>query len=308
MSPATWGDGFGDGGWGGPVEPFELLTAEAVRENVIRLSFNAGVYASGLEDYWDALQVNPRLFARYAIAVVTGTTGLDGRGVRPVGIVEAYAPGVSDGLETSELGRCVDLVLDRPMSPYPAKYSLTADYLMDLSLTSRLSTGGVEGPVTVIVDGLFKEVQPVSLDAPAKNRDIHNPQTREALFDPIPDPDNPLNLGTMVYDETGDYGFDEGITAYKKRILRRLITRKDGFVHLPGYGVGVLQYGKKLALASTRMQLVADAEVQIRREPETAAVKVNLVPTTTPGYHRLEIRARMKSGAAVPLSFPVRVL
>jgi len=278
--------------------PIALLAVEAVRENVVRLTFDARVYLSGLQDEPDASVVAPDAgTVRYIVSVVNdGAVGLDGRLARPV--APLYAELAKD---VEPEGFDIDVVLDRPMSPYPCRYSIAVARVWDESLTAP------NGPAIFDFDGLFKEVTPALFDPIAKNRDIANPQTKRALSRTV-SADDPLGLATTTYDDSGDVAFDEGLLGYQKLILRCLFTRKGGFLHLPNFGVGVPQLGKKLSTPSTRAQTIAEAESQIAKLPPTAAVNVSFTQPNPrePGLWRMNIRARTKTGLVADFGVPVR--
>jgi hypothetical protein len=109
------------------------------------------------------------------------------------------------------------------------------------------------------------------------SRDIANPATYAAQLDPLPQAGDPLALGIIPIGSDGDYAFDDGITQVKKRIFRRLLTRKGAFPALPDYGIGVPSYGKKLGSAGVRQMLAAETERQLKLEPDILAVKVHVL-------------------------------
>ena len=182
---SAWGIGGGGGGGGGAV----LFASIPISENVIRLEFDQPIYFSGLGDQFDGA-----LPDHYSISEVAGTVGLDGNPVRPVAVLYAALAPVTEGF-----GNFVDITLDRPLTPYPSAYTLTVSGLQTQAF-GPVSSGLVQ-PVT----GLYRNVEPVALDTAVPSKDFANPQTQSAMLDPLPDAYNPLNLGTVVVDETGDY-------------------------------------------------------------------------------------------------------
>jgi hypothetical protein len=106
----------------------------------------------------------------------------------------------------------------------------------------------------------------------------------------------------------GDLGNDEGLESYRKRVIRRCMTRKGAFSHLPQYGIGVPAQVKKLAQPGVREALAAEAELQIGQEPETQQVSCSFErDATLAGLWWLIIRARTKAGAAGSVKVPYLV-
>jgi hypothetical protein len=292
---SSWGSGtWGSSAWGSGdtaiSSTFRLIAGVAIGENRIRLEFTSEPYYSGLFDLYDASDAR-----RFEIRAIKTTIGADGASARDVTVAQ-----VSRVLgESTKL----DLTLDRSMTPYPAQYTIIA-------------TGVAAKPgVFVLIDSNFttitlfanyRELNRPVIDLGAKNRDFAMPQTRSAMFDPLPDPNNALNLGTYVIDDTGDYAFDEGIVSFKKRVLRRCFSRPLSFAHMPDYGVGVQTFGKRLQTLATQSDLVSAIEEQISREPEVSQVKAALIPRANkPGLFYIRILARLKSGKGLRFDVPL---
>lgn len=300
MSNITSGSpGWGVGGWG--QEPWggststalQLVSALAVRENVVRLTFSHGVYFSRILDSGDASSL-----ARYTITPTHGTIGMDGTAARPVNIITADI--ASDVV--GEYAQAIDLTLDRPMTPYPATYTVAVNglYSSDQSVSLDITAASIE------FYAVFASTVVPSVDFSVNRRDIANPQSLSGARASLPNPTDPLNLGTIVVDDRGDYAFDEGIESFKKRMYRRLVTVPGGFIHLgETYGVGVLQHGKKLGHASLKAQIAAQAELQIGKEPEVAACKVRIdTDFNRPGLTVFTILVKLRSGQASKFSVP----
>ena len=287
-----WG-GFG---WGTTVAPIlgvlDVADVLVVRENLLRTVFTAPVMFTGLGDPTDSESM-----VHYSIASVAGTIGWDDVPVRTVTAVLARRSLVTD-VGAALDGYCVDITLDRPMSPYPAQYALTI-------LNVYIATGGVVTPPrTVTLSALYRMLQPPAEDQVVRSTDIAQPQGKLDFSDPIGAPDVTL-LGSFAVDDTGDYATDDGDTSLRKRILRRLITRKDAFAHLPGYGIGVLDEAKRLNTAATRGRLSAEAERQIGQEPEVQKCVVSFYsPPDVPGLTRMRILVKTQRGTAVKLDVP----
>lgn len=286
MSGLAWGDGpWGGMAWGGGSSGVLTLDAAlAIRENVIRLDFGTTVFFSGLLDVSDAS--NPE---KYVVLPVAGTVGLDGDPVRGVSVVRVDLPG-PDEIPPNDVGRFVDLVLDRPMSPYPCRYDAVANDIFSADLLQNLSSG------TQRLDAVFKLLAPPVVEVPRPVRDLANPQFAADAGGLAQDASG---LGTFRVGSDGDYAFDEGDASLRKRIIRRLVSVAGRFAHLPGYGVGIPSYGKKLILAGTLGKIVTEAEKQIALEPEVARVRVRAQQDpNNPGLVRFRVLVRTRTGDA----------
>jgi hypothetical protein len=270
----------------------DLLEVLAIRENVIRVRLNVSPKFTMLGDPNDASDAR-----RYTVVPVVGSTGRDAEPTRPVTVIAVE--------QVNDEGTILDLILDRPMSPEPGEYDVTL---------SGLVTAVGEIPMldtTRRYTALFKGLVPLIPEFIINNRDIANPQTRSGIFDPLPVVENQeldALLGTFREDSQGDIAFDEGLAGYRKRVMRRLTTRKGKFAHLPNYGVSMMTSIKQLARAGIREFMAEEAESQIRQEPETVDVSVALVVEAAhPDITRYRIRARTNIGQLpdfnVPLSF-----
>lgn len=300
--PPGWGNqSWGGYGWGGPTTTgLQLVSALAIAENVVQLQFNLSVYFSGLGDVPDGSNAS-----LYTVAPVAGTVGYDGAPARTVRAVMAALALPGKTLPAGSLeGTCVDVTFDRPMTPYPSQYTIVATGLYSADLSQALDPAANSEQFY----GVFKGLVPASVELPTPTRDFANPQSLSAALDPLPVPLNPNVLGVFSIDDSGDYAFDSGMTAFKKRIYRRLITNPGAFLHLgAGYGVGVPSYGKQLARAATVQALAGKAEDQIGQEPETNAVKVLVaIEPNAPGLVRFNIYVRTRGGQSAKYTAPFR--
>jgi len=286
-----WGAGQWGAGSGGPGDTFALVSALAIRENVVRLTFTEAPLFDTLLTANDAH--NPE---RYDIVPVAGTFGSDELPTRPVRAVFADVAAIA-----GSLGTIIDVTVDRPFSPYPGEYRISVNQLESVS-------GALLDPThsSTTFLGVYRPMRVQSLTATVPSRDMANPQTYSGLVNAaVSNPDGASQLGTFPIDPTGDYAFDDGLTQVKKRIIRRLVTRKGSFPSLPDYGVGVPSYGKQLGSAAVRQRIAADAQTQIAAEPEVADVSVNAITdATNPNITLLRIRVRL-NGAAGSTQFDV---
>lgn len=288
-----YGSGFwGDNPWGDDqpegVSTTVLLSVLAISENVIRAYFSAPVLFTGLLDEGDASDPS-----HYLVTPVLSTTGADGNPPQTVSVLFATI-----GTEPAS----IDLTLDRAMTPFPAQYEVAISGLIDATTFQNIATASAVTPA------LYRVLLPANENFVIPSRDFANPNSFGDFADPVSPYANTALLGTLQYDDTGDYALDEGVASYKKRVLRRGITNKNGFAHLPGYGVGIPSYGKKLASASTRAKLAADWQSQILQEPETLKASVDShVDPSNPGLVFFVVKAVMKQGKTVNFKVPVSI-
>lgn len=280
-----WGTAeWGTSGWGAPGlgDLLELVSAVAVRENLVRLTFNHPLRYTDVRGRIDA--ADPR---NYAIDAVVDSVGADGLSPRPVTPILIKLAAVANAG-----GRVIDVWLDRRLSPYPAMYEARC-------LRTVAANCAALGTSTALFPGLVW-APPVAANETTPATDLANPGYESAAI-----PGSSQILGVYPVTAQGDYGTDQGLVSYKKRIVRRLTTRRGAFAHLPNYGVGLLDEVKRLALPSTRQKIAADAEGQIRQEPETLAVEVRITTGARPGVFFFRVRARTRVFGPVSLDIPV---
>lgn len=292
MTRPGWGSApYGRAPWGGAtITALSISSLVAVAENVVRIGFTRPIYISSLLDTLDGGDPT-----KYTVTPLPNTVGVNGEQARPVTIVSVDRLSDTTLIQAANVRSYVLLTLDRSMTPFPSGYvaSVADVYSEDLSENLAFDSRPFAGMAAAIM--------PHSLDVSTATRDFANPQTLDGAS-MLPQPMLAL-LGVFAADETGDYAFDQGIVAYKKRIYRRLITRPGGFLHLGDYGIGVPQQGKKLGLARTMSHLVAEAEKQIAQEPETETVSVRAKVEQT-GLVRFTIAIRMRDGRNIKFGAP----
>lgn len=293
MSGSGWGSApYGGSSWGGAATtPLQLVSAAAVSENAIQLRFSRAVYVSGLLDAPDGSSRK-----RFSVTPDASTVGRDGTVARAV-LVTQVSVDVVPGLFE---GQVIRITLDRPMTPYPAVYSVACNGLWSDDLSTAIDTGAAAASLLAT----YRPIVVPSLDAAVSSArgDLANPQTSGAASSA----GIPTALGTYAVDDSGDYAPDKGIDSYKKRNMRRLISLPGSFSHLgKKFGAGVPSYGKKLATAQRRAELVAAVEAQVAADPETKSVACSVVPTSSPYLFRVVIVATTTAGQTVRFGVPV---
>jgi len=293
----SWGkNSWGASAWGGGGGPIQFVNAIAIRDNVIRLEFTDTVYFTGLKQPEDGSQIS-----KYTVTPVPGTIGYDGTEARAVSVAEVKVAQESDGVIAEDIGRFIDLYLDRWLTPYAAQYIVAVTDVFALDLGSSISG-------EIPFDSVFRKLARPSPDQNRLSKDLANPQNIAAARESLPNPEDPGVLGTYSADDSGDYAFDSGSTSFRKRAVRRFVTKKNGFAHLPGYGIGIPQYGKQLAANATITRIIADGEAQLRRGPDVERVKIKAIKDpTAPNLYRFQIIAVMRNGQAQRVEFPLLV-
>lgn len=283
-------------GLGGGLTPSsaELSAAVPIRENVVQLFFTAELVFTGLNDFDDAGDPS-----HYSISPVPGTKGSDGLPARKVTavLVDSVEPG-GEGIP----GTVLNLTLDRPMSPYPAQYTVTVQNLVTID---SIPLNPLNATATFF--GTQQPPPELTVEQALPTRDFSHPDTLEAQLDPLPGAGDPQLLGAFPVGSDGDYAADAGVVNLKKRIFRRLTTTKGRFLHLgSAYGVGAQNFLKLLATAGVRQQIAADAQAQIAQEPDVRKVVVRTVfDPTVPELTRFVILVQPTAGKPVRFDAPL---
>lgn len=274
--------GWGGGPWGlmpwggGGITSLRLERALAVRDNMVRLWFNTALLFTGTYEAGDASDVS-----RFTVVEDANSIGADDaapRAVLPVVVELSVSPGAG--------GKVLDLTVDRPFSPWPSLYRVACHGLHAVG-------GQLLDPAfaSFVFEGASRGYAAPRIDLVVSVKDIANPQNRAGMMDPLPNTTDSLILGTIPVDSQGDLAFDDGVDSYRKRVFRRCMTRKGAYAWIPDYGVGIPEQIKHLGRPGTRDSLSADAETQIRQEPETRDVACRFRTGDRPGLFWLEVRA-----------------
>lgn len=251
----AWGDSglWGIGPWGTGV--FAVAAARAVSENVVLVLFSEAPTRSGLLFLEDGLRPQ-----NYGVASLG-----DGRSVR-----------VTDVSVVPESDLAVYVGLDRALSASPNQYRIT---VVNVESEAGLPLDGAQSSWD-FPGLLLKRVPPDPETAGGGSRDFASPQQLRDALDPVPDI-VAATLGSMPVDDTGDYAYDEGAANLRKRIFRRLVTRRGGFYHLPNYGLGIPEMLKKGVSGARLRQIQDDARRQLSEEPDLDGATVSVTHTQT---------------------------
>jgi len=293
MPMTGWGAArWGGSGWGGPASSVpRLLAAVAVGENAVQVTFSSPIYFSGLLDPADGSARQ-----RYSLAPVAQTFGQDGSAAKPVGVASAALspqPG-------QYVGECVVLTTDRPMTPSPAQYVVSCNGLFAQDGSTPLDPLAS----SLQFEAVFRVVERPQLETASPRGDLAVPQSGDSVASLGEAAD--YVLGSFVVAD-GDYASRGGMPEYKERVFRRIVTRRDAFLHLAGkgYGASALEYGKRRGSAQQKARLLASVEQQVGREPETAKVAANLLPAQEPGLFWICVLARTRVGKGAKVLAPV---
>ena len=281
MSNSGWGFGaWGFSPWGGADDELSLLEAHAVRENCVRLTFSVPVRLLR-----DLAPRDGAILSKYSFVADTSTTGLDGQPARAVRPVKAEL-----ALVENAAGALIDVWTDRALSHHPSLYTVT---VLDLFSTAGapLALGGN----TASFFGVQAAIIAPHVDNVSVGTDIANPMNASPAF-------ATQVAGSYVVDASGDYASDKGRDSYRKRVLRRVFTRKGAFAHLPSYGLGLLDRVKKLGRPSDKATLQGDIESQVKREPETKSCSAALtLLNASRGLWLLQIQATTTFGQSMSI-------
>jgi hypothetical protein len=258
------GESFGDpfGGGGG----LHVVRAIAVGGQVVRVVFNKAPRTKTPAANNDGLNGS-----NFAITVLTGqaTTPLC---VSALQVVQFPAFGL---LTAGEVG--VDVQTDR-------------------NLVIGLSYQVVVSPRIVAADGDSMGAPYLAsfVGAARPTRTRRNSRSKADIID--------LASGDAGLTVTnGDIGTVTGLDSTRIRCLRRTLTAKNSFAHLPGYGIG---FQPKVPLSTARTgALKADLAQQIRSEPDVQNVTTNVTQDVR-GFVQIVETIKTKVGTTLSLSVP----
>jgi hypothetical protein len=103
--------------------------------------------------------------------------------------------------------------------------------------------------------------------------------------------------GSLQVGADGDYATEEGDALLRKLIIRRLVTPRGGFFHLPDYGAGITL--KEPVYGSSPAQLAREVERQVQQEPEVEACRASV--TVANNVLTLMLRVRLRQGGQLDI-------
>ncbi len=276
MAIEGWGlDQWGLEKWGGvdPLPPLTLDSALAISTKEVQVTLNREPQSLAPTAPGDALNPDTWIIQRLDTAQIFSTLSV--RQLSPlvfvVNVLEDFGPSTATHriLSTTLLDADGGQISNPPLN--------RADYAGILSAEAK------------------DEVTRARLRINAV-RDVANP--------PLPATGTGTTVGgTLIINNAGDYDLESGAPLLRKLIIRRLITTKGGFFHLPDYGLGL---GVKETLpAANLITLRAEAIRQIKREPEVEETDVQLT-LSTQNELTVRIRAKTRTGGDVDFSFTPR--
>ena len=243
-----------------PGGDLHVVRAIAVGGQTIRVVFNVEPKARSAGAGDDALNAS-----LYSVAVTSGQAAQP----RCVGVRETLVPFPAYGLQgTDEVG--VDVLTDRPV-------------VVGLAYTIAVAPS-IVGRAGEIMGAPYS----AAFIGAARPQRRSRRTRRTGLVDFASDP-----LTGPVVDGSGDWAIQQGIDGTKKRSLRRMVTRKGAFSHMPTYGV---LYDFKAPATSSRIgNLKVDLAQQLQQEPEVTAVST-AISATVSGATIITVNERATTG------------
>lgn len=110
--------------------------------------------------------------------------------------------------------------------------------------------------------------------------------------------------GTLQITSGGDYASMSGDALIRKLILRRLISKRGDFFHLPEYGAGLRE--KEPVPTVDLRKIAVEIEQQVALEKEVAESRASLTYAAGASALIINVKARIKpSGDVVQVALPV---
>ena len=266
----TWGTSpWGSGPWGG-VAPFALLRVWAPTAQTIRAEFSSPPRVEADRSPHDALTRGS-----YTLSAVSGVR------LQPPRILSL----------TPVDATTVELTLAGELEGTNARYRLS------VAPTVQSAAGRVIGVRTAEFLGLTTELT---------ERGGQGWAERSAM-PALTDLRAPNSLGgSLVVTPDGDYDLAEGTETVKKLALRRLVTPRGGFVHLPNYGLDLTH--ARLLQPAFLASLKAEIREQVLKESEVASVTVDLQHVVGRGVLRIGLDLQLRAGAGTErMEVPIQV-
>jgi len=179
------------------------------------------------------------------------------------------------------------------ITPYDA---VTLDVLLLESLASHHVTHRVTVAVAsaTVLDfpGLVVDT---SIEPPAEfDRDVRNPITTSDVA-----------IGGSWLVVEGDYDVEQGEDLVRKLVLRRWITPRAAFKHMPNYGFGLLDRVKQPYLVNSLSSMAADMQRQAKIEREVEDARVRLALDSANSVLVVDSAIRLRAGKTIKIPFRV---
>lgn len=183
----------------------------------------------------------------------------------------------------------------------PLDYEIvTLEPLADWTRTHRVASSVLLSASGVLITAPSHFDFPGTIDGELATAEVRTSGRRFTTKD-LSNPPNPVGsnsvAGHLVIGSNGDYQLDQGAAFVRKLLLRRLVTRKGAFYHLPNYGVGLLV---KEPIPSSMLSLKRDIESQMLEEPDVERVEAN-ISLQSGNVLVVQLRAMTKNGQEVSL-------
>ena len=149
-----------------------------------------------------------------------------------------------------------ELSLLEPLGSHVVQHRLTSTTLLS-AFGELIGTPNYFDLAGVVVDLMPTAQTPLTY---YQSRDLRNPPILTKSTGEI------AGGGTLVIGSNGDYESEEGEALVRKLVLRRLMTPRGGFFHLPDYGLGLAV--KEPIPGGDLMRLKAEIERQCMLEPD----------------------------------------
>lgn len=108
--------------------------------------------------------------------------------------------------------------------------------------------------------------------------------------------------GTLSVDHGGDYRGQSGASLLRKLVIRRLMTMRGGFFHMPTYGQGLMV--KETIVSTDLVKLRKEISLQLLEEPEIDSAEARLSLSSS-GVLTIAVRARLVTGQEESVSLEV---
>ncbi len=170
---------------------------------------------------------------------------------------------------------------------------------LELETTTLIAITGLPFPtITETFTGAYLDAN--STDQKRTTARGYSPKDLANVQTPFED----LVGGTLQIESGGDYASMSGDALVRKLILRRLISKRGDFFHLPEYGAGLRE--KEPVPTVDLRKIAVQIEQQVALEREVSEVRASLTYSAGASALLINVKARIKaSGDVVQVALPV---